>query len=251
MDIHTRKTLRKLIGELTTIKSLSIFVLVTIILAWLPDGIAQLISGHYKKAFIQLGVSVLILSFLVFLARRYAVTELKYKIDTAKDKHFKVIIVFLSKDNPDIYRNINTLEDFKNKKLSWEMPLRAIKEHEETVERVIIIPSRESDTQFDAFKELISNILKDKINLKIQKHNPVDFENIEQIHETIENIYKKLKNEGYRERDIVVDITGGQKPVSIAGAASTVIYPDRYFQYVSTKTKEVKVYNMDIFEIKD
>ena len=251
MDIHTRKTLKKLIGELTTIKSLSIFILVTIILAWLPDGISQLISGHYKKALIQLSISVLILFILVLLARKYAITEVKYKIDTTKDKHFKVIIGFLSKDNPDIYKSINTLEDFNDRKLSWEMLVRAIKEHEETVEIVIIIPSKESDNQFDAFKELILRVLKNKQNLKIYKKSPVDFENIEQIHETIENIYKKLKNEGYRERDIVVDITGGQKPVSIAGAASTVIYPDRYFQYVSTKTKEVKVYNMDIFEIKD
>ncbi len=47
---------------------------------------------------------------------------------------------------------------------------------------------------------------------------------------------------------MIIDVTGGQKPTSIAGALMTLYY-DREFQYVSTQNYKVKSY--DVRPIKD
>lgn len=59
----------------------------------------------------------------------------------------------------------------------------------------------------------------------------------------LESVYDQLKQEGFTEDDIVFDVTGGQKAVSIAGAMFA-IPNDRHSQYVSTSDYTVKHYDL-------
>ena len=70
-----------------------------------------------------------------------------------------------------------------------------------------------------------------------------DFEDAKSVYEFLENIYNELKKEDFKENDIVFDVTGGQKAVSIAGAMFA-IPNDRHLQYVSTSDYTVKHYDL-------
>ena len=54
------------------------------------------------------------------------------------------------------------------------------------------------------------------------------------------NTYKK---DGFKEDDIVFDVTGGQKVIAIAGAMFA-IPNDRHLQYVSTNDYSVRHYDL-------
>ena len=57
-------------------------------------------------------------------------------------------------------------------------------------------------------------------------------------------IKRKYKAKG---KEIIIDITGGQKLVSIVGALQTLI-KDREFQYVSTSDYNVKSFDIRYYE---
>jgi len=79
--------------------------------------------------------------------------------------------------------------------------------------------------------------------------NSVDFENIEEVYTHLKNAFYNLKNSGKakRDREIIIDVTGGLKIPSIAGAIFTLEKEERKFQYVSTITK--KVMGFDILKV--
>ena len=122
-------------------------------------------------------------------------------------KLFSKILFFFSKGQFDIY-----VYDKKNKK-------------------GIKIDRGELDNCFSA--ENIMNIA-------------VDFEKFEDVYETFNEIINKIqeigKKEGkkIKEHEIAIDITGGQKPISIAGALATLNRKTRII-YVNTNNKpEIK-----------
>ncbi|QWK20603.1 MAG: hypothetical protein KNN13_04605 [Hydrogenobacter thermophilus] len=129
-------------------------------------------------------------------------------------------------------------------------PYRAIKQIIEKgkLEKVIVVGSggnRSSYEQFPEFKEFIINLIPEASRIKIELwEKPVNFNDLEEIHVEFERIYEKLAEEGYKDSDIVLDVTGGTKPVSIAGAATTTPFIDRYFQYVTNEGK-LLVFNME------
>ena len=62
----------------------------------------------------------------------------------------------------------------------------------------------------------------------------IDFEDIDLMVAILHDLYKNLAKDGYKDRDIIVDVTGGQKTNGIAGAVFAVLVRDRRFQYAST-----------------
>ncbi len=259
MDIYTKRTIKALAGELVNWKSLVAAVLIAVIFGWIPDGLTGLIYNITKSsnfvAGVQITTATIILLLIFFYARSQAKVQLLYRVEPInKDmKRFKALVIFLSSVKEELMpecRKISSMEDFKliKKPLAWEMPLIALREHIESLEILVVMSSKESHAQINEFKELAKRIFPTVERLEILTPNPVNFENIEKIQESLEEVYKGLEGKGLKESDILIDITGGQKPVSIAGASTTVIYPNRYFQYVSTNTKEVRIYNMNILE---
>jgi len=108
---------------------------------------------------------------------------------------------------------------------------------------LIVITSRESSKQFEAFKQLVGNIFKNRFD--IEEIGMENFESVERLFNSINQIYEKLNLENYRDKDIIIDITGGQKPNSIAAALMTIYYR-REFQYISTKDYKVKSYDINL-----
>ena len=70
-----------------------------------------------------------------------------------------------------------------------------------------------------------------------------NFEDAKSVYKFLESVYRQLKQEGFMEDDIVFDVTGGQKAISIAGAMFA-IPNDRHLQYVSTSDYTVKHYDL-------
>ncbi len=259
MDVYTIRTLKALVGELASWKSLVAFISVSLIFAWLPDGIVNLFKEEYATAAAQLGVSALLLAILYTLVRMYSSKQIPYRVELSEKRDFKVLVIFLSKLSEDDLdkiigngnekskkRGIKSMEDLRKEHLSWEMPIIAINTFLNTLEHVFIIPSFESKEQVEAFKDLVKKVLEQPDGIKMEELGPVDFEDIEALQEVVKRAYERAKELGYKDKDVVIDTTGGKKPVSIASFAMTVLYPTRYFMYVSTDTKDVKVFNMNI-----
>ena len=152
-------------------------------------------------------------------------------------------------------RKRNIKEFFKelnnSKYRSWEMPIRAIKHHcseNGPLKKVIVFTSEASDEFFDQFKDLLPEEVchgdVEITNHKIESSQEEKaFEDIKAVAKAINDIYEKLLNEGYTNKDIIVDITGGQKVNSIAAALIAAL-EDIEFQYISTNDKEIKAYRV-------
>lgn len=79
------------------------------------------------------------------------------------------------------------------------------------------------------------------------KSGGIDFEDVEEVFNAIKEFYKNVKQKDFKEEHIIVDITGGQKTNSVAGAIATLAR-NRKFQYVSTRDKRVLSYDVGYFE---
>ncbi|MBI5780573.1 MAG: hypothetical protein HZA65_02745 [Rhodocyclales bacterium] len=55
----------------------------------------------------------------------------------------------------------------------------------------------------------------------------------------LNDLVNEAKEDGYQEKDIMIDITGGQKTASVAGALVTLHHSELEFQYVGTNAPYV------------
>lgn len=129
------------------------------------------------------------------------------------------------------------------KPFKYFMPFRAIDYHKETLAKIIISCSDQSFNDKDKFLKCVQNIFGSKIAKIIEIKNAGDFEKAKNVYDFLENTYEELKKEGFKEDDIVFDVTGGQKVITIAGAMFA-IPNDRHLQYVSTNDYSVKHYDL-------
>ncbi|MFA7241727.1 MAG: hypothetical protein WC091_16570 [Sulfuricellaceae bacterium] len=126
---------------------------------------------------------------------------------------------------------------------SWKKPpniqqmLRAMAPHLGALERVFLVGSKGAGGSYRILPQAEAVIrLYDK-NLKISHHDEpegIDFENIEKMTALFDQLILHAKRDGYRESDIIMDVTGGQKTASIAAAMATLERKDLEFQYVQT-----------------
>lgn len=145
----------------------------------------------------------------------------------------------------DIEADIRQIELFKKGKPNWpwEMPIRAIRHHlDAPLETVTLVCSKESVCQaslflsicdrYECFKKLSFNMLAAEDDDKVSFRPLItpadacvckgfDFESFDELTRAVWYLLRQFKDRGYRDRDIMIDITGGQKPTSIVGAAVT------------------------------
>lgn len=157
----------------------------------------------------------------------------------------------------DINKDLTSIKDLKqdNESLrwTWEMPLRAIHHHVNTLRTLTLICSKESISQVNFFVEICTQYrikTLEKIFLLAQKDGrPVlvdsfsinnlsalhgfDFQSFDELSQAIWYFIRVFKKKGYPEHQIMIDITGGQKPTSIVGASMTFNRAIKA-QYVST-----------------
>jgi len=157
---------------------------------------------------------------------------------------------------------------------AWRMPLEAIAYHQERLEQLILIPSADQSRQggptfpgtyreVDCFRELVHKLwprgadqppqvrnISQCISRQMPDSDPprdyalgVDFEDVAALVNAIEDAYSALLSQKIPSYEILVDVTGGQKPSTVAGA--TVALADgRRFQYVSMHDYRVRTYDV-------
>ena len=84
--------------------------------------------------------------------------------------------------------------------------------------------------------------------MNVETAGPVEFEDFNALHRCLRGIISQEKKDAdLKDEDIVIDVTGGQKTTSIAGA--TITFNTRVtFQYVQTR-HPFEVYAYDVIHL--
>ncbi len=132
---------------------------------------------------------------------------------------------------------------------NWQPLLCALRPHLTRLERIRLIGSAPVERQQGSHVELevCAGLLKRYLpaGVTVESHpQPVDFEDMDALIETLQRVRDKAEAQGYRDRDIMIDCTGGQKTTSIASALFTTRHPRMQFQYVSTRNLQVISFNV-------
>ena len=128
---------------------------------------------------------------------------------------------------------------------NWQQLLRAIVPHTSALQRLHLIGSpdpRGSFAQLDLCKAILEQYLPGVRILPVGE--PIDFENFNTLVQCMRRIIKEEKQYGIKEQDIIIDVTGGFKMASIAGASIT-FSSQVTFQYVQTQPPN-DVYAYDV-----
>lgn len=139
---------------------------------------------------------------------------------------------------------------------NWEMLLRGLHPHlGAPLERVWIIGSADAKDPATgkpipgsfSFRDLCCQFLSRYLahsDVARAWPQPVDFENVEKIEAALKQLIAGEAHEGRSPEDICIDITGGQKPTSVAGAIVTLNSAVTN-QYVQTNgSKEAFIYDL-------
>jgi len=205
---------------------------------------------------------------LLVLVRRAAN---QIDVDVRTDRHrvpAKHLILFLSPLNDksvltEVSGDISDPEvRAKLARTSWRMPVEGIAKHLPGLEQVIVIASSDGRAtgnkpgsagtyrELPEFKALIARLTEHYGVTVMGLHDLVrghakgiDFENTRALVDALQAVYKTLHERHVSDKDILMDITGGMKPATVAGA-TVALAKGRHFQYVSTNTYEVLTYDV-------
>ncbi|MGB9618949.1 MAG: hypothetical protein ACPL7K_00895 [Armatimonadota bacterium] len=180
----------------------------------------------------------------------------------------KVLILFLSPVGKDIQiandiaerklrADIHQLADRQLFNGSWRMPLEAIAYHLNRLEKVIVVPSADSPgktdgtfRELDLFRRTVAAMCANPPEV-ISAHelgadgeNGVDFETAAALVGVLERVYDSLRQQ-YPFYEVLIDITGGQKVPTVAGA-TVALDVGRRIQYVSLRDYSVRVYDFTV-----
>lgn len=197
-----------------------------------------------------------------FGRKLFSVTSLSQKTGTYPHK---VLFIFMSPANPlpkqddtgcwvlESVQLSPRLEEVLWKQIPgvsfpWQQTLRAINAHYVPggggVEAIYLIGSKDerkdkpngSHGQLDRAIELIRFYFPQLKTIEARPRDQgVDFEDMKALLDLLRELMEEAKQAGYKEEDIMIDITGGQKTNSIAGALVTIHHPKLEFQYVGTR----------------
>jgi len=238
-----------LIGKLSKIKENHLF-LAILTCAFVVLLFAFALREFLKEnllAFIQFSLSSITFLIIWLYIRN---SDLRFSVKEVSPKNIKGLVMFLSHwtNIPQNFNacNFKDLQGFYNcLKCPWEMQIRILDEYKEIKYLYVIASENGSYSQIEIFKQLVKKFFP---NLEIIVHRePIDFENLEENILALEEAFKTLKEKPLKDNEILIDTTGGQKVQGIAGAFYSLNY-DRYFVYVSTNSKKVKVFDVIIRE---
>lgn len=236
-----------IVGALFGTKQLSfknfLFVLaVVFFIAWVPDGVVNLFSADK----FWLGLSQIAVSVGVGLWIRQVMHEAVLKaslplgVDVQVSKNAKGMVLFLS-DKKGEEGLQNSVFDIKNNR---KMPLCALWAHKESLKKVLVITSAKSIKEKEDFMVDVGRYMPELVEKTefLDEHGG-EFDDAEKIYGLLKKAFEVLEvKEKMHPNDIVVDITGGSKIVSIAGAIFTLPV-GRQMQYVDSNGN-AKVYDM-------
>lgn len=267
------ENLRKSAEALLGIKHFNIwailFVLsISLALSWFPDGLANLIEKRFSLGVIKLSVALVIITVTWLVLKKYIVSQ-KIEVICEEPTPVRALAIFLStlilygekknRTSPqeliDTLTQLVTHTDFNNQNIeeiladtSWEIPLIVIRHHAPTLEYLYVITSegdRGTTHQVELFTKTV-NALFPKVKVIELVKGGVDFEDVKAVFQAVERFYTEVSAKGIKQENALVDITGGQKTTSVAGAIATLA-TGRRFQYVSTESKRVLAYDVGYF----
>jgi hypothetical protein len=126
---------------------------------------------------------------------------------------------------------------------SWEQLLRAIAPHHTKLEHIILVGSTNganSFKQLDDCEKLIQHYFR-LTKIEISKES-VHFDSLDNLLSLYNGIIAAEKS---RKSQLMFDVTGGTKVVSVAVAMVTLEHPEIEFQYVETEgEKRVRTFNV-------
>ncbi len=239
--------------------------LLLLAIAWLPVGIADFIDDHWLwfswlPCSYKLLVSLAIFVIFAWQLSRLGGDDNKVQVQKTSPKKVRALGVFLStlgrtteiveKEILDLQKALEVLPDTSVIRAAlsgknWEMPLKAIEYHQGQLEALYVFTSKGNpgSSETMALFEKIVNAFYPNLKIREVEADGIEFEDVEEVFNQVESFYDLAKNDGFPEQEIIVDVTGGQKPNSIAASIATLI-TGRKFQYISTVTKEVHAYDV-------
>jgi len=242
------QALRSAFGGAATTGLALVMVLVFASIGWFSDALSELLFPENQPLWRMLPLLVL----LLIIGKLISSTPMIIPeiIQHSPPSATKVLIWFLSPPGKGMESVINP-----EKMRSWRMSHEAIMAHkDQNLEKVVVLASSDASGKkpdgtwryFDSFKETMSQstgISVDKILMTKQNPTGVDFENAKHLFDALDGIYLELKNEGYKDADIILDVTGGQKMPGVLGGIIGLGEGKR-IQYISTRDYKVHEYNI-------
>ncbi len=130
---------------------------------------------------------------------------------------------------------------------SWQQLLRALRPHRDSLRHVYLIGSgghRGSFAHLPDAERLVRAYLPGAAVHRVAC--AVDFEHLGELQECVAAAVSLLLEKGLRKEEVMIDVTGGQKTASIAGAVIT-LNSNVTFQYVQTNPPfEALEYDLEI-----
>lgn len=123
---------------------------------------------------------------------------------------------------------------------SWQQTLRGARANRPALRRILLAGSRDASGQ-PAQIALCRRFLESyfpAVEITATERTAA-FEDIEEVMDMLRHAIRQLNDEGYADKDIIIDCTGGQKPTSIAAALVTLDHPDLMFQYVAASRENL------------
>lgn len=129
---------------------------------------------------------------------------------------------------PPSVRELLALLAGLNPRWSWEMLLRGLLPHADRLRCVVLIASRDSHAVIGECRDLVRHYFP---RARVSVLGPLDFEDIDALLAAYERAARECE---VPLKDLIIDVTGGSKLVSIAAALFTLRHPQVEFQYVSS-----------------
>jgi len=219
---------------------------------------------------------MLLLGLLWWLGRR-RVRQISLTVVQSEDpQKCKALVLFLSpprvdsgsvdawSSDPAMKGGILNPEIRSGFKGPWRMPLEAIAHHLERLTDILVLPSSDAPGEqdgtyrhLDRFRTLVKWLACDD-RRRIEVLGPAqfsaessrewdlgaDFEDADSLVRALGRMLEFLHLRKIEDYEIMIDITGGQKPPSVAGSAVALEKEGRRIQYVSTRDFKIRSYDI-------
>jgi hypothetical protein len=273
-----RRTLQHLLGT-GRWWSLVLAVLFLVMLGWFTDSLFEWLTdaGLWLKGrppddwapyhrLLAVAIFVGYVGLLLWLARKARVRLRARVRQDDEPAQARGLVLFLSPltahEATAVQRELDSglpgLEAFRERfgRCSWRMPIEAFAYHRRRLRHVLVLASSDrppesgSVGQLSLFRDLARTIFP-SADLRVESlevcdaryAGGVDFEDMGALSEAVDDAYEYLLRQGLRAMEVLIDVTGGQKPTAVAGAA-VALAEGRCLQYVSTRDYRVRVYDV-------
>lgn len=132
--------------------------------------------------------------------------------------------------------------------VNWQLPLRTLRYHIETLKMAYFLVSKESDADWELFQEFLKDMGdKHGTNLTsiVNKSKPVDFNNQREVMDELKTILRQIKRNEYRDDQISINISGGTSAVTLC-LTILGIEDERQIEYFTQEREKSKLVRFDL-----